>query len=110
MPTGRHSLNVKKTSLKRLEIPLVCFDNKGEYINSSLKQHPNGQIAEKATTWHCILSAELTKNALFQTVFLAILPTGIYLYYIDNPYEIIRSNKLLHDVIDHYTDCMDLII
>jgi len=29
------------------------------------------------TTWHRISSAELTKNALFQTVFLAILPTGM---------------------------------
>jgi len=35
-----------------------------------------GKIAEKAvcrslflTTWHCMLSAELTKYALFQTVF-----------------------------------------
>jgi len=28
------------------------------------------------TIWHCIFSAELTKNALFQTVILAILPTG----------------------------------
>jgi len=25
------------------------------------------------TTWHCILSAKLTKSALLQTVFLAIL-------------------------------------
>jgi len=36
--------------------------------------YPVGKIAEKAgvgsvvlTTWHCILSAELTKNALLQT-------------------------------------------
>jgi len=43
-------------------------------------------ITEKAvsrsvflTTWYSISSAELTKNALIQTVFfLAILPTGIY--------------------------------
>jgi len=28
------------------------------------------------TTWHCILNAELTKNALLQTVFFEILPTG----------------------------------
>jgi len=28
------------------------------------------------TTWHCILSAELTKNTPLQTLFLAILPTG----------------------------------
>jgi len=43
-----------------------------------------GKIAKKAvcrsvtlTTWHCILSAELTKtHALRQTVFLAIWPTG----------------------------------
>jgi len=46
--------------------------------------HPNGQNRRKSsllesilTIWHCILSAELTRNALFQTVFLAILPTGI---------------------------------
>jgi len=26
--------------------------------------------------WHCILSAELTKDALHQTVFLAIFSTG----------------------------------
>jgi len=35
--------------------------------------NPVGKIAEKtvckSVTWHCILSAELTKNALFQTVF-----------------------------------------
>jgi len=29
------------------------------------------------TTWHCILSTELTKNPLLQTVFLGILPTTI---------------------------------
>jgi len=40
-----------------------------------------GKIDEKAvcreflTIWHCILSAELTKKALLQTVFLAILTT-----------------------------------
>jgi len=46
---------------------------------------PTGKIAKKAvyrgvllTTWHCILSAELTNNAFLQTFFfLAILPTGV---------------------------------
>jgi len=44
-----------------------------------------GKISEKAvcsrvyslTIGHCIFSAELTKNALLRTVFLAILPTGM---------------------------------
>jgi len=35
-----------------------------------------GKIAEKAA---CRLSAELTKNALLQTVFWAILPNGLSL-------------------------------
>jgi len=44
---------------------------------------PVDKITEKQsvsvflTTWHCILSTKLTKNALLQTVFLAILPIGI---------------------------------
>jgi len=49
---------------------------------------PVGKIAEKAvcksvflTIWHCILSAELTKHALLQTAFSAILPTGLYTLY-----------------------------
>jgi len=47
---------------------------------------PVNKIAEKtvcrsvfSTTWHCILSAELTKNTFLRTVFLAILPTGIFI-------------------------------
>jgi len=42
-----------------------------------------GKIAEKAvcssvflTTWHCTLSAEITKNALLQTFFLRFCPLG----------------------------------
>jgi len=31
--------------------------------------------------WHCILSAEVTRNALLQTVFLAIFPTGLKVTY-----------------------------
>jgi len=35
------------------------------------------------TIWHCILSAELIKNALLQIVFLAILPTEKSILYDD---------------------------
>jgi len=44
---------------------------------------PVGKITEKAVCgsvffdiWHCILSAEVTRNTLLPTIFLAILPTG----------------------------------
>jgi len=39
---------------------------------------PVGKKSRK-TIWHCIFSARLTKKALLQTVFLVILPTGMFL-------------------------------
>jgi len=54
------------------------LQNTSNFRNS---YNPVGKIAEKAvcrsvflTTWHCILSVELTKTHLFRL--LAILPTG----------------------------------
>jgi len=46
-----------------------------------MRLKPSGQNRRKSSLQESIfyntaLSAELTKNALFQTVFLAILPTG----------------------------------
>jgi len=67
--------------LKDLSLKIKFIKISGHLADPSL---PAGKIVGKAvcrsvflTTWHCIIfSAKLTKNTLFQTVFLAILPTG----------------------------------
>jgi len=49
----------------------------GEYYMRKVDlSFPVGKITEKAITWHCVLSAELTKN-FFRLFFLAIFPTGL---------------------------------
>jgi len=62
---------------------------------------PVGKITKKAvcrsaflTTRHCILSVKLTKNALLQTAFLVILPTGLHFRVY---YEMISEMTQMHN-------------